>query len=646
MVDNQDYYSILGVPRDASEAEIRRAFRARAKTLHPDGKPADEREEAQAEFTLLTEAYETLRDSDRRAAYDEELYFSQQLAAAGGRGGRPRSFVRGLATGFFVAALAIGIGVKVYIDRAGIGTAPKSQDSLSAQKEDREDRNVAASAPETERTKSVQPDRPQAVTDMGSPQENAAPPERVPDAASPQSQTAAAQEGAKPQSEPQAGPAINASAEKLASAQLPSSPEVSGAAGSVPAPLQPGPPGAKEAKLLPPPPEAPHSALAKAVLSIEKAIDSGGGDIETYRLVSLVNSSNSIEALSVAALLARRHESRELIANRIAALKNEQNKPAAGAPEPRAAPLPELASGSRARGNDGGKIEIAAGQPGAETTLRLSPGRGLAESFSDCPSCPEMVVIPSGQSIIGSRPEIAGFRPEEAPAHKITIRKPLAVSKRWISAENWRACVDNGVCRPILSSVLSAGPGVPATRVTWFDAKDYVEWLSRITGHRYRLLSEAEWEYAAQASAGREAGAEARAENPPAGPPADLGFSRLDGAARRWTAAKPNAWGLAGLQGSVLEWVEDCWHPAYTQAPSDGSPWLSGAGGDCAYRIVRGTELVRGDPGRRRFTARAREFAETSSPALGFRAAREIPLAAKTALSTLPAGAGKTLPAD
>jgi formylglycine-generating enzyme required for sulfatase activity len=256
-----------------------------------------------------------------------------------------------------------------------------------------------------------------------------------------------------------------------------------------------------------------------------------------------------------------------------------------------------------------------------------------------------MVVIPGGQSLIGSRPESAGFRPEEAPAHRISIRKPLAVSKRWISAENWRACADAGICRPTLSSVLSAGPEVPATRVSWFDAKDYVGWLSRTTQHRYRLLSETEWEYAAQAGAAREAGAEAKADNPPPGPLTDFGMSRLSGGARRWTAAKPNAWGLH-LPGSVLEWVEDCWHPTYTQAPSDGTAWLSGAGGDCAYRVVRGTELARGDAGRRRFTARAREFADASSPALGFRVAREITLPAKTALGTLPAGAGKTSPAD
>src|SRR5215469_18898706 len=149
MVDRRDYYSILGVPRDAPESEIRRAFRTRAKALHPDGKPPEEQEEAQAEFALLSEAYETLKDEDRRAAYDEELLYSQQLAAAGGRGGRPRrAFTKGLATGLFFAVLAII--ATVYFDRAG---PPKSQDSLRAEKEDRI--VVTSSAPETERAKSM-----------------------------------------------------------------------------------------------------------------------------------------------------------------------------------------------------------------------------------------------------------------------------------------------------------------------------------------------------------------------------------------------------------------------------------------------------------------------------------------------------------
>jgi formylglycine-generating enzyme required for sulfatase activity len=82
-----------------------------------------------------------------------------------------------------------------------------------------------------------------------------------------------------------------------------------------------------------------------------------------------------------------------------------------------------------------------------------------------------------------------------------------------------------------------------------------------------------------------------------------------------------NSWGIQS--GSVLEWVEDCWHPNYDLAPSDGGSWLSAAGGDCAYRVVRGAAKSGGAFGSRP-SARAREFADTSSPTLGFRVAREI----------------------
>jgi formylglycine-generating enzyme required for sulfatase activity len=77
------------------------------------------------------------------------------------------------------------------------------------------------------------------------------------------------------------------------------------------------------------------------------------------------------------------------------------------------------------------------------------------------------------------------------------------------------------------------------------------------------------------------------------------------------------------MRGSTMEWVEDCWHPSYNQAPIDGSAWLSVAGGDCSYRMVRGG-FIGTDWARQRLTTRAREFADMRAPGLGFRVAREI----------------------
>ena len=244
--------------------------------------------------------------------------------------------------------------------------------------------------------------------------------------------------------------------------------------------------------------------------------------------------------------------------------------------------------------------------PGRPDGLEAASRRRLEESFSDCASCPEMVTVPGGQTLMGSRPESSGYRPEEGPAHRINVHKPFAVSKHGISAENWRACVDAGICRPILASYLSAGPGVPATRVSWFDAKTYVEWLSKSSGRHYRLLSEAEWEYMAHAGKATDPGLKLDRQ---AGRGGVSNVLQLGGAGlKQLGETKPNAWGVHPLPANLLEWVEDCWHPNYAQAPQDAAPWLSGGGGDCAYRVVRGVSAAGGEFGGRRLAGRAREF--------------------------------------
>ena len=321
----------------------------------------------------------------------------------------------------------------------------------------------------------------------------------------------------------------------------------------------------------------------------------------------------------------------ELIRGRIAALKEEQGKQAASSAKPQELAMQQSAPAASPPTRQDGTYDIATGARATETILRLHPGNGLKESFSDCAACPEMVTVPGGQTVIGARPESHGYRPEEGPAHKIAIQRPFAVSKHGISAENWRACVDAGICRPTLASYLTAGPGIPATRVSWFDAKTYVEWLSKSTGRRYRLLSEAEWEYTAQA--GKASDAAAKLDGQAAGRGAVPGVLHLGGAGlKQLGETKPNGWGVYPLPGNLLEWVEDCWHGSYAQAPQDGSPWLSGSGGDCAYRVVRGVAAAGGDFGGKRLAGRARESADARSPALGFRIARDLNALSKTAL--------------
>jgi formylglycine-generating enzyme required for sulfatase activity len=156
--------------------------------------------------------------------------------------------------------------------------------------------------------------------------------------------------------------------------------------------------------------------------------------------------------------------------------------------------------------------------------------------------------------------------------------------------------------------------------VSWNDAKQYVDWLAQITGKDYRLLSEAEWEYAARAgtmtaySWGNEIG---------------KGNANCDGCDSQWDngqtapvgSFKPNAFGLYDMHGNVFEWVEDSWHDSYEGAPTDGLPWVEDA--DAATRVVRGGSWYV-DP---RFLRAAFRFGYTTdlrSGSVGFRLARTL----------------------
>ena len=128
MDSEHDYYSILDVPRDASDADIRRAFRTLAKEHHPDSRRADNGgNSAKLDFRLITEAYETLKDSSRRAAYDQELDEVRQLEVRSSRSGK-RSFAIGLSVGILLAIVAVGI-VNT-IDRAGRMGGEKAQELI------------------------------------------------------------------------------------------------------------------------------------------------------------------------------------------------------------------------------------------------------------------------------------------------------------------------------------------------------------------------------------------------------------------------------------------------------------------------------------------------------------------------------------
>ena len=211
--------------------------------------------------------------------------------------------------------------------------------------------------------------------------------------------------------------------------------------------------------------------------------------------------------------------------------------------------------------------------------------------FRDCPQCPEMVVVPAGTFVMGRQAD--DRTPRLGPRHDVHIARPFAVGRFEVTFAQWKACVADGGCLQTrqwesirihrLKDMASAGLRAPVTRTDWGDAKSYVEWLSHKTGKRYRLLSEAEWEYAARAGTTTPwfCGADASCLDEVAWYAANSGNLTHPVGAKR-----ANAFGLHDVHGSLWEWVEDCWHPDYRGAPSDGSAWTTGE--ECSRRVLRG----------------------------------------------------------
>jgi formylglycine-generating enzyme required for sulfatase activity len=208
----------------------------------------------------------------------------------------------------------------------------------------------------------------------------------------------------------------------------------------------------------------------------------------------------------------------------------------------------------------------------------------LGDSFRDCDDCPEMVIVPPGSFLMGDLHGVGYF--SEKSIRAVHLDYVLAVGKFEVTFDEWTACVSDGGCNGYRPDDLGWGRSDrPVVHVSWQDAKSYVTWLSGKTGKTYRLLSEAEWEYAARATSRTMF---------PWGNSIGSGYANCDGCGSVWDddstapvgSFAPNAFGLHDMHGNVYEWVEDCWHSDYEGAPSDGSAWTSG--GVCQVRILRG----------------------------------------------------------
>ena len=275
---------------------------------------------------------------------------------------------------------------------------------------------------------------------------------------------------------------------------------------------------------------------------------------------------------------------------------------------------------------------------------------------------PAIVVIPAGSFRMGSNQG----SDNEKPRHRVTIERGFGFGVNEVSVGEFGLFVE-------LSGYLTAAeqngsstvydeqagrlnrraginwrhayngetatPDMPVLHVNWNDAQAYVKWLSQQTGKNYRLPSEAEYEYVATAAGN---GKYWWGEGSPSEPVENLtGDGDTSPSNRAWTTSfkkyGDGSWGpsdVGSLQsdllihpmgvndmaGNVSEWVEDCWHQNYMQAPLDGSAWVNRG---CTRRVARGGYWA-SSPVQSRASFRIMAKPETAGPVVGIRIARDL----------------------
>jgi formylglycine-generating enzyme required for sulfatase activity len=213
------------------------------------------------------------------------------------------------------------------------------------------------------------------------------------------------------------------------------------------------------------------------------------------------------------------------------------------------------------------------------------------DHFKECESCPEMIVVPAGQFIMGASENESGSTPDERPQHLVSFSKSFSVGRFAVTFDEWDACVAAAGCsyRP---SDQNWGRGKqPVLNLSWDDAKEYVSWLSRKTGRSYRLLSEAEREYITRAgtSSAYWWGDDFTTLQANGADPTDHSqpmFAKTVPV----DSFSPNPWGFFQVHGNIYDWVEDCGTDSYINAPMDGSAWTAG---NCDVHMLRGGAFSR-----------------------------------------------------
>ena len=281
------------------------------------------------------------------------------------------------------------------------------------------------------------------------------------------------------------------------------------------------------------------------------------------------------------------------------------------------------------------------------------------DEFRECDLCPQMVVVPAGRFTMGSPATEKDRAKLEGPQHEVAIARAFAVGKFHVTVDQLSAFVaetrhDLGArCATFEGGRVEERPGRswrnpgfeqtgthPAVCLSWTDAEAYVDWLSRRTGQPYRLLTEAEWEYAARARTAPGAyprfwfgdeeqdlcrhgnGADEAVKGKVPGTTTWRFAPCNDGHAYTSPVGSfdANDFGLFDMAGNAWQWTADCWNDSYDGAPSDGSARTNG---NCSRRVLRGGSWSY-HPGFLRAATRNGDAATVRTGINGLRVARTL----------------------
>lgn len=197
----------------------------------------------------------------------------------------------------------------------------------------------------------------------------------------------------------------------------------------------------------------------------------------------------------------------------------------------------------------------------------------------------QLVSIPGGRFAMGSKDHEV-----ELPVHLVDI-SPFRLMAHEVTQGQWQAIMGNNP-----ASFTQCGSKCPVENVSWHDVQTFINKLNQKTDLRFRLPSEAEWEYAARAGTTTAFAFGDQLSTEQANFHGEYTYNdSSEGIYREKTVPvdsfQPNGWGLYNMHGNVWEWTQDCWNDSYIGAPEDGSPWLNG---NCSARVLRGGSWIYG----------------------------------------------------